>query len=69
MAIVSVVTALGGIVVSVRCGTGMASDRTEGTPCGVSEACSFLSEQARLAVLNLSPLLSGVGMEERSCAL
>jgi hypothetical protein len=50
-----------GVVLSVQCGTKMTSDRTEVTPCGVSATCLFLSEQARLAVLDLSPFLQGSG--------
>jgi hypothetical protein len=50
-----------GVVLSVQCGTKMASDRTEVTPCGVSVTCLFLSEQACLDVLDLSPFLQGSG--------
>jgi hypothetical protein len=38
-------------------------------PYGVSAACLFLSEQARLARLDLSSFLLGVVTGERSCAL
>ena len=48
-------------------GVGMAYDRGEGDryplgPCEVSAACLFLSDQARLAGLDLSLFPVGVGM-------
>jgi len=48
-------------------GVGMAYDRGEGDryplgPCEVSAACLFLSDQACLAGLDLSPFPVGVGM-------
>jgi hypothetical protein len=62
--IVLALTALGSIVLFGLRGAGVESDQTEVT---VSATCLFLLEQARLAVLYLSPFLLEVGTVERSC--
>jgi hypothetical protein len=64
---------LGGVVLSLLHGAGMASDRTEGRMslghCGVSVAYLLLSKQVLVVEPNLSPSLPGVRVEERSCGI
>jgi hypothetical protein len=69
--IIPVVKALGGIVLSVQRGIGIASNRIEVTNvpvvlAGLVRYPYFLSEWARLAKLSLSPFLLGVVTGERS---